>query len=271
MPESPDANPVPQPSPRVVAGVRKENPGGSKSTGGRNQDPPVRLGRDGKPTTVFVGGTSRPVVNSVAYAIAEMIDLTPFWLDVRDAAQSPDGLDPATTGWIPPDRMFVSEGGRGLEPEALVAGASLWKLVRADESPALLSQLKEFLQLPEVIQEILSAASPKSGPKAVVTANSDRLVHMFPKTPEGLQRFLTSIAGASLSIVAAHTGAPVQARFGFKTVFRVDVETPARWMEGTIVCEQGIAQGPFALGRSNRLSDVPGIARVFAGLHHLTS
>ena len=61
-----------------------------------NRDPPIRP--VGGPTTVFVSGPSRSVVNGVAFALAEMIDLTPFWLDVRDGKESSDSPDPAGPG-----------------------------------------------------------------------------------------------------------------------------------------------------------------------------
>ena len=266
MPELSDVHRVPQPSPRIVANARMGEARRPKHGTGRSQDPPILSDRTHGPATVFVGGTSRPVVNGVAFALAEMIDLTPFWLDVRDGKGSFDGPDPASTGWIPPDRLFVSEGGRGLEPEAPGTEQALWTIVRSDEPGSVLSHLTDFLRLPELIQEILSATGTDRDPKALVTANSDRVAHLFPRTAEGLQRFLRTLAASSLSIVAAHTGTVGPGRFGFATVFRLEVESPSNWSEGTIVCEQGIAQGPFAVGRANRLSDIPGIARVLSGL-----
>jgi hypothetical protein len=266
MPELPDADRTPQPSPRLLASARKMETTAPSGGRGRNPNSPILPRRDNAPTTVYVGGSSRAVVNSVAFALAETIDLTPFWLDVKDSKSASDGPDPASLGWIPPDRLFVSENGDGLEIDVEGAMKSLWTIVRADEPASVLSSLTDFLRLPELIQEILSATAPTGGPKALVAANSDRVAHLFPRTAEGLQRFLATLAASSLSIVAAHTGPGVPGRFGFSTVFRVDAASPADWMEGTIVCEKGIDQGPFAVGRSTRLSDVPGIARVFRGL-----
>jgi hypothetical protein len=266
MPELPQSHRMPQPSPRVVANVRKESPTEPRSGYDGNPNPPLRSGREGRPATVFVAGSARPVVNCVAYALAEIIDLTPFWLDVHDSTKPAEGPDPGNTGWIPPDRMFVSEGERGFRTNHVGSKQELWTLVRSDEPASVLSHLNDFLRLPDVIQEILSATAPAGGPKAVVVANSDRVAHLFPRTAAGLERFLGTMAVTSLNIVAAHTGRTGPGRYGFATVFRVNVDASARWMEGTIVCEQGIAQGPFAVGRSNRLSDVPGIARVCSAL-----
>jgi hypothetical protein len=266
MPELPDAQRVPQPSPRLRANVRQQNAAGLGSSEGHIRDPPIRPTRGATPATVFVSGASRPVVNSVAFALAEIIDLTPFWLEIRSSDKPREGPDPGSTGWIPPDRLFVSEGGRGLEPNSLVAGSGLWAIVRSDEPASILSHLTDFLRLPDVVQEILSATPSGGGPKALVVANSDQVAHLFPRTADGLQRLLGTMAPTALNIIAAHTGRTGPGRFGFATVFRLDVESPTKWMEGTIVCEQGIHQGAFAVGRANRLSDIPGIARVFTGL-----
>jgi hypothetical protein len=269
MSEVPDAPRIPHPSLRAAPSVPQPSSPGRRAGSGRNGDPPIRPSQGGNPATVFVAGDSRPLVNSVAFAFAEMIDLTPFWLEVRDPKGAAEGPDPGNTGWVPPDRMFVSEGGRGFEPAAGDTPPDLWTIVRADEPATVLSHLTDFLRLPEVIQEILSATASVDGPRAVVVAGSDRVAHLFPRTAEGLQRFLGSMAVTSLNIVAAHTGPTGPGRFGFATVFRVAAESPQNWLKGTIVCEQGIAQGPFAVGRTNRLSDVPAIARVLSNMFPL--
>ena len=269
MAELPIMHGPPDPRRRAPPVAAQPKPSGLGTGFGPNGDPPIRPGRGGNPATVFVAGTSRPLVNSVAFALAETIDLTPFWLDVRDPRSTGEGPDPGNVGWVPPDRLFVSEGGRGLEPGRPGTQADLWAIVRADEPATVLSHLTDFLRLPEVIQEILSATTPVDGPRAVVVAGSDRVAHLFPRTAEGLQRFLGSMAVTSLNIVAAHTGPTGPGRFGFATVFRVAAESPRNWLTGTIVCEQGIDQGPFAVGRTNRLSDVPAIARVLSGIFPL--
>jgi hypothetical protein len=266
MPELPDAHRVPQPSPRSLATLRLGQPKARKVDTGRIPDPSILPNRGPTPATVFVGGRSRSVVNGVAFALAETIDLTPLWLDVREPRAVSDGPDPGSTGWIPPERLFISEGGRGLEAVPDHPTKTIWDIVRSDEPTSVLSNLTDFLRLPELIQDILSTLGDAQGAKALVAANTDRIAHLFPRTADGLQRFLGTLAASHLSIVAAHTGATGPGRFGFATVFRVGAQSPAKWMEGTLVCEQGIDQGTFAVGRANRLSDIPAIARVLTNL-----
>lgn len=262
MPEQPVARRVFPPNPRTIERARRSAPPLFPPGGGSYQDPPIAPERGAGPTTVFVGGSSRGVVNAVAYALAELIDLTPFWLNVKDSRTRSIDPDPGSVGWIPPDRMFVSEDGRGLEVMVEGAMQALSTVVRSDEPASALSNLTEFLKLPELIQDILSAAPENGAPKALVAANSDRVTHLFPQTAKGLRQFFATIAAANVSILAAHTGPVGPGRFGFATVFQVRTASPGDWIEGTLICEKGIEGGPFAVGRTTRLSDVPGIARV---------
>ena len=267
MPELPDARRTSPPSPRFGASRRKVTPTRERHSARRGENPLVHRTHAGRAATIFVGGASRSVVNGVAFVLAEMIDLTPFWLDVRGSGVPLDGPDPASTGWIPPDRLFVSENGRGLEGYQHPVEKALWTIVRSDEPKSVLSHLSDFLHLPELIQEILSAAEPSGNPRALVAANTDRVVQLFPREPGELQRFLRTLAESSLSIVAAHTGPSGPGRFAFDTVFRVDATRPQSWLDGTITCEQGPGRGLLSVGRSTRLSDVPSIARVLEGLY----
>lgn len=266
MQDLPDTHWVPQPGPRFLASKEKKTRAPGRYPPRRGDNPLVHPAQPKRTVTVFVGGSSRSVVNGVAFAMAEMLDLTPFWLDVRDRGAVLDGPDPASTGWIPPDRLFVSENGRGLESHQDPAEKALWTIVRSDEPASVLSHLSDFLHLPELIQEILSAAEPAGAPKALVAANTDLVVHLFPREPAELQRFLRTLGDSSLSIVAAHTGASGPGRFAFDIVFRVDAGGPRTWMDGTITCERGVQHGQLTVGRSIRLSDVPDIARVLEGL-----
>lgn len=266
MPELPSTHRILRPNYHVPSGPHKVSIRGSRRSAARDRTFLVPQFRENRPTTVFVSGPSRSVVNGVAFAFAEMHDLTPFWLDARSGKAPSDGPDPVSLGWIPSGRLFISESGHGLELGSPADVRTLWTIVRSDEPASVLSQLTDFLRLPELIQEIVSAAAPTGGPKALVAANSERISHLFPQTAGDLRRFLATLTASSLSIVAAHTGPPGPARFAFETVFRVEVKNPAAWQKGTILCEQNTLAGPFSVGRSDRLSDIPGIARVLIGL-----
>lgn len=220
----------------------------------------------GKPCSIFVYGDCRPVVNGVAFAMADMLDLAPLWLEVRDGGGGHDGPTVASAGWVPPERVFLSEAGSGLEPNDGVANLALGSIVRSDEPAEALTELTDFLRLPELLQEAIGRAMPAPSPRAIVLANVERVEQLFPREPGSLHRFLHSILTRSVSLVAAHTGPPREQRFAFSAVFRVHASSFASWGLGSIECEKGLKRGPFSVGRLCGLSDIPSIARVLAGL-----
>lgn len=224
----------------------------------------------GKPSTIFVYGDCRPVVNGVAFAMADMLDLAPFWLEVRDG-KGGDESNAATVGWIPSDRFFISQEGSGLEPNHGIANLALWTIVRSDEPAEELAKLTDFLRLPTLLQEMIGRWTPDSSPRAVVVANAERIKHLFPREPGELRRLLSTILEHSASLVVTHTGQPGDGRFGFNAVFRVHATSFESWNEGTLECEKGRARGPFSIGRPRRLADIPSVARILSGLRRSPS
>jgi len=245
----------------------------------RSRDPPegvhpvdlderwiVPSGTVGKPCSIFVYGDCRPVVNGVAFALADMLDLAPLWLEVHEGLDGHDGPSVASAGWVPAERVLWSAAGSGLEPNDAIANLALWAVVRSDEPVGEVTDLTDFLRLPELIQEAIGRAVIDSRPRTLVVANTERADQLVPHERSSLQRFLRSITNRSVSLVVAHTGTPLEQRFAFSAAFRVHAPSFASWRVGSLECEKGLMRGPFAVGRPWRLSDVPSIARVLAGL-----
>jgi hypothetical protein len=224
--------------------------------------------RQGQPCSIYVHGECRPLVNGVAFAMAEMLDLSPLWLEVRTKARS--RLEPSISraGWVPPERLFLSDAGSGLEPNHLIANLALYNVVRSDEPAEILLELTDFLRLPELIQQAIGAATERASPRAIGVANSERVSHLFPRDRPSLQAFLTSIQHRSISLVAAHTGPVGDQRFAFDAVFQVLGPSLGAWAAGALVCEKGLAKGPYAIGRSRPLAEIGRVARVLAALRH---
>lgn len=253
------------------AGPGSPNPGSSPayvpfSPGGPGPSNHAFLpkGWSDRPVSVFVGGGSRPITNLVAYAIAENLDTTPFWLDIRDPHDHTPLSDPARLGWIPPDRLFVSERVAELEPQDSVANAALWSIVRTDEPQNVLSHLADLLRLPSVLQEVVGRATPAGLQRALGIANMDLAAHLYPGEPEALRAFLMTLLQSSLSIVAAYTGKVSTRRFAFDLVYSVDGEGKEDWRDATISCEQGLAPLAPAVAGSRKISEIPALSRVFA-------
>jgi len=229
----------------------------------------VPSGALGQPCSIYVYGDCRPVVNGVAFAMADMLDLAPLWLEVRDPQDGHEEPTVVSAGWIAPDRLFLSDSGSGLEPNDAVANLALWNVVRSDEPSEVLADLTDFLRLPLLIQEVIGHTTTESSPRAIVVANVERVQHLFPQEPGSLRRFLRSILNRSVSLVVAHTGSPVEQRSAFNAVFRVHASTLAAWNVGSLECERGLMRGPYSVGRPRRLSHIPSVARVLTGLQRV--
>jgi len=223
-------------------------------------------GAVGKPCSLYVYGDCRPVVNGVAFAMAEMLDLAPLWLEVRDAMDGHDGPSVAEAGWIPPERLFLSEAGFGLEPNDAVANLALGSIVRSDEPAEVLEELTDFLRLPQLVQQAIGAATSESNPRALVVANAERAAQLFPREPGTLRHFVRSILNCSVSLVVAHTGPVPEQNSAFSAGFRVHAPSFATWTVGSLECEKGLTRGPFATGRPRLLSEVPSVVRVLTGI-----
>jgi hypothetical protein len=220
----------------------------------------------GRPCSIYVHGECRPLVNAVAFAMAEMLDLAPLWLEVRNPSKEATEPSVVSAGWIPPERVFVSDAGNGLEPNHLVANLALYSVVRSDEPAEVLLELTDFLRLPELIQQAIGVATIAPTLRAIGVANSERVAHLFPRNRDSLHAFLTSILHRSISLVAAHTGPTGPQRFAFDLVYRVHGSSLAAWGTGALECEKGVHRGPFSMGRPRPLGEIPSIARVLATL-----
>lgn len=217
-----------------------------------------------RPVSVFVGGSSRPLTNLVAYAVAETLDTKPFWLDIREPHGPVPVSDPARLGWIPSDRLFVSEQVGDLEPQDTVANAALWSIIRTDEPESVLSHLADLLRLPTLLQEVVGRATPTGTRRALGIANMDRAAHLYPGDPEALRVLLKTLLSSSLSIVGAYTGKVGTRRFAFDLVYSVEADGQEDWRDATISCEQGLAPLAPAIAEPRKLSEIPALSRVFA-------
>jgi len=263
----PTRTPSPLPPDPPSDPVRRNNgPSGIPDTTDLEERWVLPSGALGQPCSIYVYGDCRPVVNGVAFAMADMLDLAPLWLEVRDPQDGHDEPTAGSAGWIPPDRLFLSDSGSGLEPNDAIANFALWNIVRSDEPGEVLADLTDFLRLPQMIQEVIGHATSESSPRAIVVANVERVQHLFPQEPGSLRRFLRSILNHSVSLVVAHTGPPGEQRSVFSAVFRVHASTLSAWKVGTLECEKGLMRGPYSVGRPRRLSGIPSVSRVLTGL-----
>ena len=215
-----------------------------------------------KPTSLFICGDDRSLLNWVAYAIASANDPAFSWTDLRHTDQCPDGDDPLSRNVIPPGQVRV------LRPEQLAmsdarANVAVSAVVRADEPPENMQRLLDFLRLPEPTQEVLAGPRGKSALRVAVLSNSHRLAALYPGVTD-VQSTVRTIVASDAILVMTFADAPPGARAAFEIVLFVDGSVRGGWRSATVRVEKGPSDGPFAAGRQFSLGEMPSLGTILA-------
>lgn len=213
-----------------------------------------------KPTSVFVCGSSRPLLNWVAYALASASDPGFVWTDVRLADETPVPDDPLGRDIIPPDRLRLV-GPRELAPDDAAANMAVSAVIRDDETPENLDRVLEFLRLPAPTQRVLASTTGGEAPRVVVLSNGHRLVAMYPDLA-AVRPTVRAIVGAGVAMIMTFADAPPGARVAFDVVLHVDGTDPSAWRLARLRVERAPKDAYFEAGSDALLADVPPIASV---------
>jgi hypothetical protein len=215
-----------------------------------------------KPTSLFICGNDRSLLNWVAYAVAIANDRTFSWTDLRQADQRPDGDDPLSRNVIPSGQLRV------LRPQELALNTSHANLavsgvVRSDEPPENVQRLLDFLRLPDPTQQTLARPRGDGGIRTAVLSNSHRLAALYPALND-VQSTVRAIVASDAILIMTFADAPPEGRVAFETVLLVDGSVRAGWRNATVRVEKGLAAGPFAAGRQFLLGEFSALANVLA-------
>jgi len=259
------------PSPAEVPRSRRASPPWQPSIGtpGVPSDKPAgRADRvwflppnwDGRAVAVLVWGVSRRIVNRLVFSMVRSLDATPLWLEVSERGEQPE---PLRLGWVPPERLYVSERPEDLEPARAIGNLALWGIVRSDEPTTLLARLTDFVRLPPLVQQALGGSTPESPLRALAVGNADRVAHLFRERPEELQWLVSYLRQSSLCLVVGANGPPGTGRSAFDCEFHVEGESVMTWREATVICDRSRVGGSYPVGRARRLSEIPGLSDLF--------
>jgi hypothetical protein len=215
-----------------------------------------------RPSSVFVYGPSRPLVNLTLFAFAEATTPLFQWVDIGVPGEDRTVFDPVRLGWIPEDRLWPVDRPDGLRPDDLSANVALFSLIRSDEPPANLVRLTEFLRLPETSQRILATRPLDGRPGALAVTNAHRVMAIFPANR--IPPILSVHRDAGFSVLVGYAETPGPGRNLFDFVFRLDCEHIGDWKKGHLVCEKGITSGPLRDARPVLLEAIPMIADVLS-------
>lgn len=255
----------PEPSSRSTGLSHKVPPRHQVAAGGPNPEgaPPI-FPRQlfTRPSSVFVYGPCRSLVNLTLFALAGATNPDFQWLDIGVPGEERTQFDPVRLGWIPEDRLWRVEHPDSLRPDDVGANLALFGLIRSDEPPSTLAQVTEFLRLPDISQRILARRPSDGSPGVVAVTNAHRVMAAF--SPSRVPGILAVHTSAGFSILVGYSEAAGPGRTFFDFVFHVDGTSVANWRKGRLVCEKGIGSGPLSEAQPMLLPDIPLLAAVLS-------
>lgn len=216
----------------------------------------------GKPSSVFIAGTSRSLLKWFAFAALAPFGSRVYWTDVRLPGEILDPLDPMTVHAVPEDSVYVLSP-RELQPDDIQAqraeGAAA-TMLRSDEPSHSIQGLVEFLRMPSHAQKLISATGRVDAPSILVTANAQRLATVY--SPERIAPLMRAMLESGTCQVALWAEAPTTHTSIFDVILHVEGHSPTDWRDATVQCERGISAGPLAAGKAHQLRDVQPIAAI---------
>ncbi|MGA8710660.1 MAG: hypothetical protein WB786_05465 [Thermoplasmata archaeon] len=228
-------------------------------------DPPAEElfpGGFGKPSSVFISGSSRSLLKWFAFASLAPYTSRVYWTDVRLPGEILDPLDPMSIHAIPEESVYVLLP-RDLSPDdqgahqAEVAAATM---LRSDASANSIEGLVEFLRMPSHAQKLISATGRPGAPSILVTANAQRLASAYPQ--DRIAPLMRTMLESGTCQVALWAEAPTTFTSIFDIILHVEGNGSADWRNATVRCEKGISAGPLASGRTTRLSEIGSISAI---------
>jgi len=217
-----------------------------------------------QPTSVFVYGPSRPLVNLTLYALATATNPDFQWVEFGSLAERRMPCDPIRLGWIPPERLWVVDHPAHLRPGPVPSPSALFGMIRPDEAEDELTYLNQFLSLPENFQKILSGAPSDGRPGVVTVTNAERAEGRF--SSDVVPAILEVHRRSGYSVIVGYDETARLGRDVFDFVFRLQGEDRfARdWRENELVCEKGVTSGPLRDRAAIRLEQIPLISEVLS-------
>jgi hypothetical protein len=221
--------------------------------------------------SVYLWGRSPAVVSSVLYSLARRVDPGFAWLELRDRSS----VDPV-------DRLLASDPGRprsntiAFRPQDLAPGplpkpAALSWLVAVDESPAELDRFRDFLALPEVLQEVVGRPVGPGAPRVLAIPHADLLADLLSGSLDALRTIARILKSAAVSIMIGQTARNTPLRDWFDYVFEVRADGLESWPEGSLVCERTPNRGAAAEGLQFPLRRLSWATDVLSAARELSS
>lgn len=215
-----------------------------------------------KPLSMFISGTSGPLLKWFAFAVLAPYASRVYWTDIRLPGEILDPLDPMNLHVIPDESVHVLQP-RELQPdeqEARRAEAATATVIRSDETPESLQRLLEFLRMPSHTQQRIAVTARANEVPILVSTNAHRMAGLYSE--DRIAPYLQAIKDSGACIVALWADAPNSYESLFDVVLHVEGSGPVDWRSATARSVKGISSGPLASRKALRFEDVAPIAIV---------
>lgn len=209
-----------------------------------------------RPTSVFLHGSNRPLLNWVLYAILVRTDPKFVWTDVRFQGERLDPLDPLARSLVPESQLSV------VRPEELKRTHPPTHQVSSyfhpDEDPDAVRRLSEFLGLPQHTQRVISHVDRVGRVPVLGLSNAHRLAGLYDFGH--VHPTIRAILDSGVSLVMTWADAVPGESSAFDFVLGLEGAGPLDWADAELRCTLGISRGEVRAGRSQRLGEIPSIA-----------
>ena len=211
------------------------------------------------PTSVFLCGGDRSLLNWVAYALVADNPGGYLWGHVRLEGEVLDETDLLQTPLIPRDRLITVSPNQLVRDE-LAGNVAVGGLVRSEKEDESVRSFADFLRLPAQTQEMISRL-PREGPRPVlVLSGSHRLAALY--SGEAAVATIRSVVELGGSMLLVWADAPVAGRLSFERILHLKGDEPPHWRDAQLTVERGWPTGPLRTGVKVHLRDLPQVASV---------
>jgi len=211
-----------------------------------------------KPTSVFLHGSCRPLLDWIVYAMLTQSDPEYVWTYIRFDQERMDPLGPFGQDVVPASQLsFVlptdlrhraSRTSGGSTPPPQRGGGEA-------NTPA-----PGFFDLPVHTQELIARVRKAGRVPVLALSNGHRLASFYPT--EDVPPTLRAIQEAGVSLVMTWVDTIPGGSSAFDFVIGVEGTDPSKWREATLRCSLGYSRGPMRTGHVYRLGSLPEVAGV---------
>jgi len=204
----------------------------------------------GRAPSIYLWGTSRPVVNLVLYGLARRTDPDFAWVEIRDRGSLPASGRLGEDGSSEPWGQSIHVRAEELLPRSPVAPPSVSQLVRLDDDPGELDRLQQFVVLPAPVQAFAARSMPNGGPRVLAIPNADRVADLYAGRALTLRRLIQTMQEVSISLMTGRADGPGPLRNVFDYVFEVRSTDLRTWEDGQLLCERTANPKALPVGRA---------------------